>query len=246
MIWSAAAHAALLVVILIAARYVVAPPVVEQVLPIEATVVVVAERTRTASASVAAPQAKPAPQPKPLPQAVRQPDPLPRRPSAEVVKVLPRVVSKAATAVAPAPVAQPPRTPPIARSSPEAAAAVPAPLDPDRLRREAELRARMAAEEHAEALRASGAVTAWTQSIRGKVERAWLRPPSVTAALDCVVRVSQVPGGEVVRVEIQSCNGDASARESIEAAVYRASPLPQPSDAALFERVIEFRFHPSE
>ena len=64
--------------------------------------------------------------------------------------------------------------------------------------------------------------------------------------IDCVVRVTQVPGGEVVRVEIQACNGDASARESIEAAVYRASPLPQPPDAALFERIIEFRFHPTE
>ena len=118
--------------------------------------------------------------------------------------------------------------------------------DPQRLRREAELHARLAAEEHAEALRASGVVTAWTNSIRAKVERAWLKPPSVTAALDCAVRVTQVPGGEVVSVNILQCNAEASVRESIEAAVYRASPLPQPPDASIFERVIEFRFRPIE
>ena len=119
-------------------------------------------------------------------------------------------------------------------------------MDPRRAEREAELRARLAAEEHRQALRASGVEAAWTTNIRAKVERAWLRPPSVTATLDCAVRVTQVPGGEVVSVQILQCNGDASARESIEAAVYRASPLPQPPDASLFERVIEFRFRPSE
>ena len=89
-------------------------------------------------------------------------------------------------------------------------------------------------------------MTAWTNSIRAKVERAWLKPPSVTAALDCAVRVTQVPGGEVVSVNILQCNAEASVRESIEAAVYRASPLPQPPDASIFERVIEFRFRPIE
>jgi len=33
-------------------------------------------------------------------------------------------------------------------------------------------------------------------------------------------------------------------RESIESAVYRASPLPPPPDPALFERNLEIRFKP--
>ena len=36
--------------------------------------------------------------------------------------------------------------------------------------------------------------------------------------------VTQVPGGEVTQVRIGQCNGDQAVRESIEAAVYRASP----------------------
>jgi colicin import membrane protein len=244
-----------IVVIVAAARFVATPAPPERLLPIEAELVTAArpQRARASTPDTltdapskaqfkpeAKPEAKPAP--KPAPKLVVQPVPdtpapvkTPPKP-APTLKPLPRVLSTAHTAE------------PVA-SKPAAALTAPPPTSPpdaDKLKREAELRARMAAEEHADALRASGALNTWTQNIRGKVERAWLRPPSVTSALDCVVRVTQVPGGEVVRVELQTCNGDASARESIEAAVYRASPLPQPADAALFERVIEFRFHPSE
>ena len=45
-------------------------------------------------------------------------------------------------------------------------------------------------------------------------------------------------------VRIGRGNGDDSVRQSIEAAVYRASPLPQPSDPALFERILVINFEP--
>jgi colicin import membrane protein len=48
----------------------------------------------------------------------------------------------------------------------------------------------------------------------------------------------------VVNVRIGTCNGDASVRESIEAAAYRASPLPPPPDPSLFERNLEITFKP--
>ena len=238
---SVAAHLALVVIVVAAARWISTPPPA-RVLPIEAVLVQSQGALRANSGSVVPrPDAMPAPAPtsppvSKTPQTLK-PQPVSKPPLAPRPQALPKPQPQISQ---PAPVADKP-TPAVA--SP---AIVPASPDPDKARREAELRAGLAAEEHAEALRASGAMTAWTQSIRGKVERAWLRPPSVSAALDCVVRVTQVPGGEVVSVQIQTCNGDASARESIEAAVYRASPLPQPADKALFERIIDFRFHPSE
>jgi colicin import membrane protein len=58
--------------------------------------------------------------------------------------------------------------------------------------------------------------------------------------------VTQVPGGEVVGVKIGECNGDEVVRQSIEAAVYRASPLPEPPDPALFERNLKLEFKPCE
>ncbi len=208
----------------------------ERQLAIEATVVTERAPDRIAAPAMPPPQplVQP-PQPKPEPKAAPKPEP----------KVQPKVE----TIVVAAPVkASKPEPQPVAKPTPPKPATAPATAQPDpqRIKREAELRARMAAEERAEALRANGVAAAWTNGIRAKVERAWLRPPSVTASLDCLVRVTQVPGGEVVSVQIVTCNGDSSARESIEAAVYRASPLPQPPDASLFERVIEFRFRPTE
>ena len=64
--------------------------------------------------------------------------------------------------------------------------------------------------------------------------------------LDCLVEVTQIPGGEVTGARVTQCNGDAAARQSIENAVYRASPLPDPPDPALFEKNFVFRFKPNE
>jgi colicin import membrane protein len=61
-----------------------------------------------------------------------------------------------------------------------------------------------------------------------------------------VVEVTQVPGGEVTGARVTQCNGDAAVRQSIENAVYRASPLPDPPDPALFERNLVLRFKPNE
>jgi colicin import membrane protein len=60
------------------------------------------------------------------------------------------------------------------------------------------------------------------------------------------VEVTQVPGGTVTAAHVTQCNGDAAVRQSIENAVYRASPLPDPPDPALFEKNFVFRFRPNE
>jgi outer membrane biosynthesis protein TonB len=232
--WSAGLHLLVAAAIVLAAYFAPRIPAPERQLAIEATVVT--ERARVKSV-------EPSPIPTPPPVQPSMQPPLPKPESKPELKPEPVVIATPAKA-------SKPELQPVVKPAPPKPATTPAPAseqpDPQRIKREAELRARMAAEERAEALRANGVAAAWTNSIRSKVERAWLRPPSVTASLDCLVRVTQVPGGEVVSVQIATCNGDASARESIEAAVYRASPLPQPPDASLFERVIEFRFRPTD
>ena len=116
----------------------------------------------------------------------------------------------------------------------------------DKARRESELHAQLAAEERINAARGSAAEAAWVSLIRDRVTHAWIRPPSARPGVNCEVRVTQVPGGVVTGVQIGSCNGDAALRESIEAAVYRASPLPSPSNPDLFDRNLKFNFHPDE
>ncbi len=82
--------------------------------------------------------------------------------------------------------------------------------------------------------------------IKNKVERNWIRPASAGPDSSCKVAVSQIPGGEVVNVTVTQCIGDDIFRRSVEAAVYKASPLPRPSDPALFERQILFSFKPKK
>ena len=116
----------------------------------------------------------------------------------------------------------------------------------DKARREAELRAQLASEERINAARSSSEMASYIAMITGRINRAWIRPPSARAGLSCELHVTQVPGGEVTAVQIASCNGDQATRESIEAAVYRASPLPSPSNPDLFDRNLVIRFHPDE
>jgi len=116
----------------------------------------------------------------------------------------------------------------------------------ERAEEEADLRKSLADEEHLMAARSGGAMLSWTQQIQARIQRAWIRPPSARAGLDCTLYVTQVPGGEIVSVRLGACNGDQAVRESIEAAAYRASPLPPPPDPALFERNLAIHFNPSD
>lgn len=117
-----------------------------------------------------------------------------------------------------------------------------------------ELEAATRAEIAAEQQRLEAARAAQLQSLRGqyiadiqnKVERNWLKPPSARAGLSCKVAVNQIPGGEVINVRVTQCTGDEVFQRSVEAAVYKASPLPRPSDPALFDREIVFTFKPEK
>lgn len=110
--------------------------------------------------------------------------------------------------------------------------------------REAELKRSLAAEEHARAVRSGPALANWQAQIAARINRAWLRPPTAKVGIECVLNVTQVPGGEVTQVTIGACNGDQAVRESIQAAVYRASPLPPPPDPSLFDRNLTINFKP--
>ena len=112
--------------------------------------------------------------------------------------------------------------------------------------REAELRRQLADEERVAAVQSGPLRDRYIALLRNKIRNAWIKPPSATPGVDCLVQVTQVPGGEVTGARVTQCNGDAAVRQSIENAVYRASPLPDPPDPALFERNLSLRFRPNE
>jgi len=127
----------------------------------------------------------------------------------------------------------------------DAAAAKKAAEEKARQASEAELRRRLEAEERGNALRNSDQANRWHASIVAKIERAWIKPGSARPGVTCIVSVQQIPGGEVTAVRVASCSiEDAALRQSVENAVYSASPLPPPPDPALFERNLELTFAP--
>lgn len=109
--------------------------------------------------------------------------------------------------------------------------------------READLKRSLASEEHA-AVATGPALASWQAQIQARINHAWLRPPTARPGIQCMLYVTQDPGGAVTQVKIGDCNGDQAVRESIEAAVYRASPLPPPPDPALFDRNLKINFKP--
>ncbi len=115
-----------------------------------------------------------------------------------------------------------------------------------RSEREAELKRQLAEEERVAAVQSGPLRDQYISQLQNRIQRAWIRPPSATVGLDCLVQVTQVPGGEVTSAQVTQCNGDSAARQSIENAVYRASPLPSPADPALFMKSFSFHFHPDQ
>ena len=207
-----------------------APPT----LAIEATVIMAGVPKRIVAAAQRAPQT-------PL---VRENTPKAREMPPKTLPKTPRVIAPATPPTIKHLAALPPPKPP---------AAAPSQLSAESARdtaiqraRDNELRRLLAAEERTENLRSSGVEAQWKAAVIARIQQEWRLPPTARAGVRCTVMVTQVPGGTVVDAQIAHCNGDTSVRESVLAAAYRASPLPTPPDAALFQRSIEVEFNPKD
>mgnify|MGYP001812687079 CR=1 FL=1 len=110
----------------------------------------------------------------------------------------------------------------------------------ERLRRELEAEQRQAeleAEERRFTARNSAEMAAYQFAIAQRIRRNWAVPASAGPETECSVRVTQLPGGEVVGVSNLNCNTtDDAVLRSVEAAIRRSSPLPEPTKPDLFDR----------
>lgn len=80
-------------------------------------------------------------------------------------------------------------------------------------------------------------------AIQQLVRENWLRPPTARPGLRCILKITQIPGGEVISAAISgSCNGDEATRRSIVAAVERIDALPYRGFEDVFAREIDFEF----
>ena len=267
LLWSVAGHVALLVLVLIGGISLSRTPPPSR-LAIKATVVESPTNRRPRTAPAPRPEPKPEPKVEPkaeAPPPKPEPDPALAQRKAEQQKL---AKEKAAVAVKrdkalrdkqraeQAADKQRQEKAAAERQKAEAdkqkAAKDKAEAERQRVAKEAEARERerqreeLAEEERLLAAADSGALSDYVRMIGQKVERNWLRPPGARPGLECEVSVTQIPGGEVTAVQIGRCNADEAVRRSIEAAVLKASPLPLPDDATLFERNLRFTFKPEQ
>lgn len=87
------------------------------------------------------------------------------------------------------------------------------------------------------------------QLIDLRLQQKWRRPASAQSSMKTVLRISVLPGGEVLNVLVVSSSGNAAFDTSAINAVKDASPLPVPGDPALFNkdfRTIVLTFTPKD
>ena len=73
--------------------------------------------------------------------------------------------------------------------------------------------------------------------------RQWIRPETVALGQRCRISLRQLQGGEVVDVSVSpSCPYDAAGRQSVERAIFKASPLPYAGFETVFNRNLDLNF----
>lgn len=83
----------------------------------------------------------------------------------------------------------------------------------------------------------------YAAALQEAIVRQWTRPESIEVGQRCRISIRQIPGGEVVSVDIApSCPYDMLGRRSVEAAILKASPLPYAGFEAAFNRNLDLNF----
>jgi len=88
---------------------------------------------------------------------------------------------------------------------------------------------------------------AYQLAIQNAVERNWRRPETIPVGQRCRIVIVQIPGGEVISADVDpTCPYDALGRDSLERAVFAASPLPYAGFEDVFERRLGLNFQPAD
>lgn len=114
---------------------------------------------------------------------------------------------------------------------------------------EAEQRAEARRQEQAqrrqrEAARRARQADIWRIAIKKRIERVWLRPPAAGDIAPCEAVVEQDERGVVLSVGVRACRASQAWQDSLRNAVLKASPLPRPPVAELFDRYLVITFRP--
>jgi colicin import membrane protein len=132
-------------------------------------------------------------------------------------------------------------------------------LEKERLAQEAESK-RQAAEKQAAADKAAkeaasaqaAEIEKYRRLIQERVKRFIVEPANIQGNPQVVIEVRVIPGGDVVEtsVKLKSSSGNPAYDRAVETAIIKASPLPVPSDQAIFSSMfrdpVTLRFRPQQ
>ena len=86
-----------------------------------------------------------------------------------------------------------------------------------------------------------GIIDQFKSKILQAIGQNWLIPEGADHSLSCQLLIHLAPDGSVLGVDLIKSSGDAALDQSAETAVMKASPLPVPLDAVLFDKFRELR-----
>ena len=100
--------------------------------------------------------------------------------------------------------------------------------------KEAQRKAQQAAVDQQHAAQMSGEVNKYKALIIQAISQHWILPENVNRQLYSQFRIQLAPNGQVLSVSLIRSSGDPVLDRSAQAAIYKASPLPVPTDSAMF------------
>lgn len=113
-----------------------------------------------------------------------------------------------------------------------------------RMRAQAEQEARARAEQAAASAARNNAQARWIDQIRSRIRGYINLPPDIPGNPEAIFDVVQLPTGEIIDVKLRKSSGVHAYDDAVQRAILKASPLPKPVPADLFQRSLELHFRP--
>lgn len=85
-----------------------------------------------------------------------------------------------------------------------------------------------------------GIINQYVVQIRQVIHNNWITPPGIDPSLKVTFAIDLAPGGQVIQAKITESSGNLTLDQSAITAIYKASPLPVPSDPKQFSSFRHF------
>jgi colicin import membrane protein len=113
-----------------------------------------------------------------------------------------------------------------------------------RMRAEAEQETTARARQAAAGAARNKAQLEWIDRIRSRIRGYINLPPDIPGNPEAIFDVVQLPTGEIIDVRLRKSSGVRAYDDAVQRAILKASPLPKPVPADLFQRSLELHFRP--